>query len=83
MLIVSNNITGGGVDYGSGPYSVAFPAGATTMSFDVPIINNNICDGDRTFDLDIDQSSLPSLVTVVNPSQAGVNIIDDESKHIV
>ena len=51
----------GGVDYGSGPYTVTFPAGVTSVSFDVPITDDNILEDDETFDLIISSTSLSSI----------------------
>ena len=76
----SQNVTGGGVDYNSGPYIVTFTAGQTRAPFNVPIIINddNICEGNEMFDVTIDPSSTPSFVTVGSPDQATVTIVDDE-----
>ncbi|XP_065884398.1 IgGFc-binding protein-like isoform X2 [Dysidea avara] len=68
----------GGVDYISGPYIVTFPAGVTKVSFDVLITDDNILESDEVFNLTIDPSSLPRRVTVTDPSQAVVTIIDNE-----
>ena len=65
---------GGGVDYNSGPYSVQFNVGVIRASFDVSINNDNILEGDETFNLNINTSSLPSGVTVGAPSQTTVTI---------
>ena len=73
-------VTGGGVDYDSGPYTVTFSAGQTSVPFDVPINNDNICEGNEVFDVTIDPSSTPSFVTVGSPDQATVTIVDDECK---
>ena len=70
----------GGFDYISGPYIVRFPAGVTNVSFDVPIRDDNILESDEVFNLTIDPSSLRRRVTVSDPSQAVVTIIDNESE---
>ena len=69
----------GGIHY-TGPYIVTFPAGVTNVSFDVPIRDDNILESDEVFNLTIDPSSLPRHVTVTDPSQAVVTIIDNESE---
>ena len=74
------NITGGGIDYDSGPYTVIVPAGVTSVSFDVPISDDNIFKSNGTFILTINSSSLPSDVIVGNPGQAIVTIVDDDRK---
>ena len=68
------------VDYSSGPYSVLFTAGVTTVSFDVPIRNNNVSEGNKDFSITIDPLSLPSGVSVGDPGEATVTIVDDDGK---
>jgi len=76
----SNNVTGGGIDYDSGPYGVTFTAGQTSVPFDVAINDDDILENTEMFALIIDSSTLPDLVTVGDPSQATVTIIDTDSK---
>jgi len=59
---------------------VTFPAGVTSVSFDVPITNDNIHEGNETFKLIIIRSSLPTRVSNVSPSEATVTIVDDDCK---
>ena len=69
------------MDYGSGPYTVTFPAGVTSASFDIPINNDMISEGDEDFTLTIDPSSLPpTCVSVGSPDQATVTTKDDDGK---
>ena len=68
------------MDYGSGPYTVTFPAGMTSVPFNVSINNDDIFEGNEDFTLTIDPSSLPGDVNVGNPSQATVTIVDDDRK---
>ena len=68
------------MDYGSGPYTVTFPAGETSASFDIPINDDGIYEGNEDFMLTIDPSSLPTGGTVGNPGQATVTIVDDDRK---
>ena len=70
------------MDYTSGPYNVTFPAGQTTATFDVPIIDDNILEGNEIFILTIDETSLPISVTRGSPGQATVTIVDDDGKHM-
>ncbi|XP_065884189.1 uncharacterized protein [Dysidea avara] len=65
-----------GVDYGSGRYTVTFPAGETSVPFDIPINNDNIVEGNEGFTVTIDPSSLPDNVTRGNPGSATVTIND-------
>ena len=69
------------MDYGSGPYTVTFPAGMTSASFDIPINDDMISEGDEAFMLIIDPSSLPpTCVSVGSPNQTKVTIRDDDGK---
>ena len=71
----SNNLTGG-VDYNSGPYDVTFTAGVTNVTFDIPIINDIIHEGNESFTLTIVRSSLPSRVSHGSLNMATVTIVD-------
>jgi len=68
------------VDYNSGPYSVTFPAGMTGVTFDIPIWDDNIFEGNENFMLTIDQSSLPNGVSPGDPDETTVTIVDDGRK---
>ena len=71
-------LTGGGVDYDSGPFDITFPAGETLAVFNVSINDDNIVEGNENFTLSINPSSLPNGVTVINSDQTTVNIIDND-----
>ena len=71
------------MDYTSGPYTVTFPAGQTTATFDVPINDDDILEGDEEFILTIISSSLPIGITHGTPYEATVTIVDNESKYLV
>ena len=79
----SENITGRRVDYYSGKYTVIFPAGVTSVPFDVPINNDALYEGNESFNLTIIRSSVPSNVGRINPSRATVTILDDEGNFMV
>ena len=71
------------MDYNSGPYNVTFPAGVTSVSFDVTIINDNVLGDNETFLLTIVNLSLSNqgfIFTTGNYDKATVNIIDTSSK---
>ena len=68
------------MDYTSGPYTVTFPAGQTTATFNVPITDNMILEGNENFMLTINSSSLPDNVTRSTPGEATVTIVDDDGK---
>ena len=70
------NITGRGFDYNSGPYNVTFPAGVTTVSFNITIINDDVSEDHETFNLIIAEDSLPKSVTLGNPYLTAVRIIN-------
>ena len=76
----SNNVTGRGVDYNSGPYTVTFTAGATSALFNVPINNDNIFESSEYFSLTIIPQSLPTGVNYATPSQATVIITENVGK---
>ena len=71
---------GGGTDYDSRPFHVIFPAGETLAVFNVLINDDNIVEGNENFNLSINSSSLPNEVTVGNPVQVVVTIVDDDSE---
>ena len=68
----------GGEDYTTGLYSVTFTAGGTIALPTIPINDDKTFEGNENFTLIIDSSSLPSDVTIINPSQTTVTIIEDE-----
>ena len=74
--------TGGG-DYTAGPYNVTFPAGQITVSAEITINDDNILEGNETFTIEIDLSSLPTSVTVGGTSQTTVVIDNDDCKLII
>ena len=67
------------MDYTSGPYSVTFLAGETSATFDVPITDDSLLEGNENFMLTIDPS-LPTGVRRGDPSEATVTIVDDDRK---
>ena len=70
------------MDYTSGPYAVTFPAGVTMVAFNVPITDDMILEGDRSFMLTIDETLLPTGITRGTPGQAKVIIMDEDGKHL-
>ena len=71
------------MDYNSGPYTVQFDAGVTRVSLNVSINNDNILEGDETFNLNIDSSSLPISVIADDPGQTTVTILANDGNHYV
>ena len=77
------NITGGNVDYHSGPYNVTFPVGQIYFLLNVTIFNDSILETDETFMLTINSSSLPINVRPGDFVRAKVIIQDDDGKCII
>ena len=73
-------VTGGGVDYTSGPYTITFLPGQTSATFDVPINDDNIYEINEDFMLTIDETSLPIGITCGSPGEVAVTIVDDDGK---
>ena len=71
------------MDYTSGPYIVTIPAGQTTATFDIPIPDDMILEGDENFMLTINETSLPTGVTRGTPGEARVTIVDDDCKQLL
>ena len=71
---------GGGVDYNSGPYTVQFNIGVTSVTFNVSIIDDSIFEGNDSFYLDINLPSLPRNIIIGDYGQTFVTIIDDDGK---
>ena len=69
------------MDYASGPYNIMFPAGQTTATFNVPITDDMILEGNENFMLTIDETTLPDGVTRGTPGEVTVTIVDDDRKH--
>ena len=67
------------MDYTSGPYSVIFPAGVTSVPFSISINDDNIFEVNENFTLTIN-SSLPTGVTVGNPGQVRATVMDNDRK---
>ena len=49
-------------------------------TFDVPIINDGILEGNEDFTLVIDQASLPNRIICGIPGLATVTIVDDDGE---
>ena len=70
------------MDYDSGPYTVIIPAGKTTATFNISINDDTIFERDENFMLTINGTSLPDSVTLGNPDEATVTIVDNDRKYI-
>ena len=75
---ISNKLTGGGVDYNSGPYNVTFPAGVTSVSLNITIINDNMLEYyNETFNLIITEDLLSKNVLLGKFYTTEVTIVND------
>ena len=59
---------------------MTFPAGSTSVSFGVNIINDDILENNEIFSLNIISSSVPDQVIIGSPRQSAVTIVDNDSK---
>ena len=62
----------------SGPYTVTIPVGQTTATFNVPINDDDMLEGNENFMLTVSSSSLPDGVALGTPSEATVIIMDND-----
>ena len=72
-----------GVDYGQSgvtSYSVLFTAGSTVQSVTIGIIDDTIREGNETFRVTINPSSMLGVI-IANPSTAVVTIIETTGKN--
>ena len=59
---------------------MTFPAMVTSVPFKVSLNDDNILEKNENFVLTINQSLLPSGVTIGNPSITTVTIVDNDRK---
>ena len=76
----NNVIVGEGVDYNSGPYSIRFDVGATRVSLNISINDDDILEYSETFNLNVNESLLPNSVQVGDYGQTTVTILDNDCK---
>ena len=68
----------GGVDYNSGPYNITFPAGVTSVSFNITIINDTVLEDNETLLLTIIiLDVLPNIVIPGENNHTNVTIVND------
>ena len=67
-------------DYNAGPYTGIISAGESHVTFSIPITDDNIREESETFNLIIDESSLPNGITSGNPKTTTVTIMDNDGK---
>jgi len=78
LNVIIINVTGEGVDYASGPYTVTFPAGVTSVTFDIPINDDNILENKQEFSLIIMPSSLSDRISQGGQGSSIISIVDDD-----
>ena len=61
-------------------YTVTFSAGVNSSQLNILITDDNILEDNETFNLTINQSSLPDGVVVGDRSQVTVTIVDDDGE---
>ena len=72
-----------GEDYRGGQFSVVFPPGVNSISFNVPIINDDVIElNDESFTLVLEIPEAAAALRVVrrSPDTATVNILDNDSE---
>ena len=67
-------------DYVSGPFNVTVPAGSINVSFNIPIINNNVYEDNERFTVTINPYTLPSRIHQQHNCMLVVIIMDDDRK---
>ena len=76
--VIISMLTGESIDYDSGPYTITFPAGVTSVTFDILVTDDNKSETNEHFNLTISSSSLPATVTCAEPCNATVTIADND-----
>lgn len=65
------------------PYSIEISVGQTNISFNIPIIDDNIFEENENFDIIIIPESLPNGFTRHNPGETRITIVDNDGKLLV
>ena len=69
-----------GIDFASGPYSVAIEKGQKCRYFSISILDNMVFEGEKKFEVSFQTSQLPIGVVPCTPSEVEITILDDECK---
>ena len=80
MLLNCVFVIGADEDYLSGPYYIVFTAGMTEAVFNITVNDNDILEETETFNVVINSSSLPSMVTIGELGEAVVTILDNDGE---
>ena len=70
----------GDVDYEAGPFNFIINAGETFVPFNISIYNNDVFQGNKSFNLSIHSPSLSHKFSVQSDCMLTVVIMDDDSK---
>ena len=81
-MIMYIKLTERNEDNTPGQFTVVFQTGITRVPFKISLTDDNIFEDDKNFTLSIEQSSLPSNISIGDPSRATVTIKDDDCKLI-
>ena len=68
-------------DFDSTSLNATIPAGATTTTVRVPVMSDNIVEGDEMFSITLNQAMLPYGIRTGTNSNAIVVVKDSSSKH--
>ena len=75
---------GGGIDYNTpNPATLTFSSGATTQCTNIPINDDNLCEGDVDETFNILLSSPSASGVSLSPPSATVSIDDNDSKSLL
>ena len=69
-----------GDDYEPGPFIVTIPAGETSASFNIPIVDDDLIEEIESFNVTIDLSSLSERLLLLSNCTLIVTIINDDGK---
>ena len=73
-------LKGGDKDFTSWSHNVTFPANVTTLLLSISIMDDYFFEANENFTVGLNLTSPFSYVTVSDPDQATVTIIDDDRK---
>jgi len=68
-------------DYNPGPYNIVIPSEILSVTFNVSILADDVLEGDETFYLRINSSSLRDNVTTGDLNTTLIVIVDDDRKY--
>ena len=75
-VVTSNGSATSPADYAGGTRTVTFAPGVTSATASIPIVNDNLAEGDETVNLTLGN---PTNAVVGSPSAATLTIVDDDT----